>query len=80
LTVRRSVGWLAKDKTLQPNQPDPAFREHSRLLNIDTISNVVFDPVLLSPFNGVDLDAIDLHRKVKMIAGGYPVDPLLPIA
>jgi hypothetical protein len=70
LTVRRSVGWLAKDKTLQPNQPDPAFREHSRLRNLDATSNVVFDPVLLPPFNGVDLDAIDLHRKVKMIAGG----------
>jgi hypothetical protein len=70
LTVRRSVGWLAKDKALQLNQPDPAFREHSRLRNIDTISNVFFDPVLVPRFNGVDLDAIDLHRKVKMIAGG----------
>ena len=69
MTVRRSVGWLAKNKALQLNEPDPVFREHSRLRNIDTISNVVFDPVLLLPFNEVDL-AIDLHRKVKMIAGG----------
>ena len=40
------------------------------LRNIDTTSNVIFDPMLVPPFDGIDLDAVDLHREVKMVAAG----------
>src|SRR5579859_3208645 len=54
----------------------PLWRRIGRLsvrhqASVDALRDVVLNPVRIPPFLGVDLDAIELHGEVDVIAAGH---------